>query len=61
MTQSGYAKAIAALLDDPDERARLGAIGRSRIEGVLSWDEQVPGYVGAFDKVLGRASKKEMA
>ncbi len=56
-----YAKAIAAMLDDPTQRATLGAIGRARIESVLSWDEQVPGYVGAFDKVLGRATQKEMA
>jgi len=53
---ASYAKAISDLLDSPGERIRLGRIGRARVEGPLSWQRQVPGYVGAFDRVLGRAS-----
>jgi hypothetical protein len=32
-----FAKLIARLLDDPDERSRMGTIGQSRISGPLSW------------------------
>jgi glycosyltransferase involved in cell wall biosynthesis len=53
---ASYAKAISDLLDSPGERTRLGRIGRARVEGPLSWQRQVPGYVGAFDRVLGPAA-----
>lgn len=51
-----YAKAISDLLDSPQQRTEMGAIGRDRIEHELAWQRQVPGYVGAFDRVLGPAS-----
>jgi glycosyltransferase involved in cell wall biosynthesis len=47
-----YAKAISDLLDSPDERATMGALGRQRIEDVLSWQRQVPGYIAAFDALF---------
>jgi glycosyltransferase involved in cell wall biosynthesis len=50
-----YAKAMSDLLDNSDERAAMGAIGRKRIEGVLAWQRQVPGYVGVFDQLLAQA------
>lgn len=45
------AKAIAGLLDDPDRRATMGKAGRQRIESELSWERQVPVYVGVFDRL----------
>jgi glycosyltransferase involved in cell wall biosynthesis len=48
-----YAKAVAELLDDPVERRRMGALGRSRIEDQLSWQRQVPGYLQVFDRLEG--------
>src|SRR5262249_8333146 len=32
-----FAKLIARLLDDPEERTRMGQLGRARIDGPLSW------------------------
>ncbi|MGE3619293.1 MAG: glycosyltransferase family 4 protein [Acidimicrobiia bacterium] len=48
-----YAKAVSDLLDSPAQRAEMGAIGRARIEDVLSWQRQVPGYVAVFDRLTG--------
>lgn len=43
------ARAIAELLDDRDRRARMGRIGRSRIENELAWSLQARAYVQVFD------------
>jgi glycosyltransferase involved in cell wall biosynthesis len=48
-----YAKAVVDLLDDPLERARMGAAGRARIEETFSWQRQVPGYLEVFDRLEG--------
>lgn len=39
---------IAMLLDDPELRQRLGAIGRARMERELSWEYQVPRLLSAY-------------
>jgi glycosyltransferase involved in cell wall biosynthesis len=44
---------IASLLDDPEARARMGAIGRQRVATVLNWDAQVPKLLAAYAKALG--------
>ncbi len=46
------AAAIDRLLADPGERARMGAIGRARIEGELRWDRYATAYVEAFRALL---------
>jgi glycosyltransferase involved in cell wall biosynthesis len=51
-----YAKAISDLLDDPERRAAMGALGRKRVEEKLAWAHQVPGYVAVYDKLSGRAA-----
>jgi glycosyltransferase involved in cell wall biosynthesis len=43
------AQAIVALLDDPERRARLGAIGRRRVEEMFSWERQEESLVAAYD------------
>jgi glycosyltransferase involved in cell wall biosynthesis len=47
-----FACSIARLLADPGQRARMGAFGRQRVEQVLAWAHQVPGYVGVFDELV---------
>lgn len=49
-----YAEAVIALLDDEQTRARMGAIGRQRIEGPLAWKHQREAYVGVYEGLLGR-------
>ena len=45
-----FAKLIARLLDDPEERARMGAIGRDRISGELSWANSQKALLEAYAK-----------
>ncbi|HJS37123.1 MAG TPA: glycosyltransferase family 4 protein, partial [Burkholderiales bacterium] len=45
---------IVELLDDPQERARMGALGRERIERSLEWRHQAPRLLAAY-AALGHA------
>ncbi len=52
-----FAEKIAELLDDPERRARMGAIGRARILETFSWDHSVPALLAAYERAfvkLGR-------
>jgi len=49
---AAYARAIADLIDDPDRRHRMGALGRKRVEGVLAWEHQAPRYVGVYEQLV---------
>jgi glycosyltransferase involved in cell wall biosynthesis len=46
------AREIASLLDAPDERRRIGRIGRERIEREYAWDRQQGPYVRVYDQLL---------
>ncbi len=46
------ARCIALLLDDPLERARLGTIGRERVERQLAWPHNAPRLLEAYRSVL---------
>lgn len=35
--EPAFARLVDELLDDPDRRARMGALGRARVSGELSW------------------------
>jgi glycosyltransferase involved in cell wall biosynthesis len=48
-----YAKAIVDLMDDDETRAKLGAVGRARVEEVLAWSHQERAYVGVYDRLTG--------
>lgn len=52
--ESEFAKLIARLLDDPDERARMGEIGRARVGGPLSWAHSARTLVAAYAKAMSR-------
>ncbi len=47
-----FARQICALLDDPERRAYMGAIGRKRIEDDLAWHHQIPPLLAAYDKAF---------
>ncbi len=44
--------AIAALLDDPDRRDRMGAAGRARVEEMFSWHAVAVTVAAAYDEVI---------
>jgi glycosyltransferase involved in cell wall biosynthesis len=48
-----YAAAIVALLDDAPRRARLGKLGRTRVEQELAWSRQEHAYVDVYRRLLG--------
>lgn len=45
------AKAIHALIDDPDKRAEMGRLGRSRIETGLAWSFQAEKLLAAYESL----------
>jgi glycosyltransferase involved in cell wall biosynthesis len=47
-----FARALAALIDDPARRHAMGAYGRRRIETELEWRYSIPHLIGVYDKLL---------
>jgi glycosyltransferase involved in cell wall biosynthesis len=45
-----FADKIEQLLADSEMRARMGAIGRRRMEDVLEWRHQVPKLISAYER-----------
>ncbi|PPS91313.1 glycosyltransferase family 4 protein [Streptomyces sp. MH60] len=43
-----FARLVARLLDDPDERARMGKIGQERVNGQLSWRNSQTALLAAY-------------
>ncbi|MFC5381918.1 glycosyltransferase family 4 protein [Aquipuribacter nitratireducens] len=56
-TVEEMADAVDALLDDPARRGWMGAVGRARIEGELSWDRFAHAYVAAVQRVLSKGAR----
>ncbi len=51
-----FARAIIELVDDPVARARMGELGRRRVEEHLAWSHQQVGYRAVFDELVGRTA-----
>lgn len=49
---TSYAELIGTLLDNPEQRAAMGHLGRQRVEHELAWDHQKDAYVKVFDRYL---------
>jgi glycosyltransferase involved in cell wall biosynthesis len=54
--ESHFAKLIARLLDDPDERRRMGEIGQARVSGPLSWEHSRTALLAAYSAAVGTPS-----
>ena len=51
---------ILQLLDDPAQRARMGAYGRARIENELEWKYEAPKLLKAYEDLLAPAIAPKM-
>jgi glycosyltransferase involved in cell wall biosynthesis len=49
-----FAARIAALIDDPVARERMGKAGRERVLTRLSWEHSVPHLLAAYDRIFGK-------
>jgi glycosyltransferase involved in cell wall biosynthesis len=52
---AAFARAISELLDDPDRRAQMGAIGHARVRDGLSWEHSERALLAAYAEALSRA------
>jgi glycosyltransferase involved in cell wall biosynthesis len=50
--ESEFAKLIARLLDDPEERRRMGELGRERVAGPLSWERSKAVLLAAYQAAV---------
>lgn len=50
-----YAAALVELMDDEPRRARLGKLGRARVEQHLAWSHQRRAYLDVYRQLTGRA------
>jgi glycosyltransferase involved in cell wall biosynthesis len=53
-----FAEKIVLLLDRPEERARMGELGRRRVEEQLSWEYSVPHLLGAYERAFSKIRGK---
>lgn len=51
-----FAEKILWLLDNPEERKRMGEFGRTRIEKELAWRYSVPNLLAAYDRAFAKRS-----
>jgi glycosyltransferase involved in cell wall biosynthesis len=55
---SSLAEGIVRLVDDAELRAQLGAIGHQRLVTTLSWEQQIPGLLAAYRRVLDGGARR---
>jgi glycosyltransferase involved in cell wall biosynthesis len=53
-----FERALAAMLDDDDRRARMGAAGRQRVEEMFSWRAVAEAVALAYDEVIADYQKE---
>jgi glycosyltransferase involved in cell wall biosynthesis len=52
--ESAFAKLISALLDSPEDRRRMGHIGRERVAGPLSWERSRIALLAAYEAAVSK-------
>jgi glycosyltransferase involved in cell wall biosynthesis len=52
--EADLARLMVELLNDEERRARMGRIGRARMETSLEWRHQIPRLLAAYERALGK-------
>jgi glycosyltransferase involved in cell wall biosynthesis len=52
-----YAAAIVRLIDDEPERARMGKLGRARVEAEMAWSHQERAYLDVYRRMTKRRAR----
>jgi len=52
-----FASKLLWLLDNPDERGKMGQLGRKRVEEELAWDYSVPNLLAAYRRCFDKTSR----
>jgi glycosyltransferase involved in cell wall biosynthesis len=52
-----FARNILWLVDHPEERKRMGELGRKRIENELAWDYSVKNLLAAYERAFVKQSR----
>ncbi|RSD17857.1 glycosyltransferase family 4 protein [Amycolatopsis eburnea] len=50
--ESAFAKLVSQLLDDPEERVRMGKLGQARVAGALSWENSAKNLIAAYEHAV---------
>jgi glycosyltransferase involved in cell wall biosynthesis len=58
---SDFAAKILWLLDNPEERRRMGEFGRKRIENELAWNHSVPNLLAAYSRAFGAEEIRDIS
>lgn len=53
-----FAAKLAWLIERPEERARMGRIGRARVLDRLSWAHSAPALLAAYDRLFAKAGRE---
>ena len=51
--EAEFAALVSRLLDDPEERVRMGKLGQARVAGPLSWENSAKALIAAYEHALG--------
>jgi 3'-phosphoadenosine 5'-phosphosulfate sulfotransferase (PAPS reductase)/FAD synthetase len=49
----------ADLLDNPEQRARMGAFGRRRVQDELEWRYEAPKLLSAYDALWAKTQQRQ--
>ena len=47
-----FAKLVSVLLDDPEQRERMGKLGKERVRGPLAWEHSQAALIKAYERAL---------
>lgn len=50
--ETAFAELVSQLLDNPEERVRMGKLGQARVAGALSWENSAKNLIAAYEHAV---------